>query len=79
MSKAAERAARRHIREKATIDRVIKRGATPPPPPADQPREGATTADGLSVEEQVRKEWGPNKGGLPTFWRELSAVGRRSG
>lgn len=26
-----------------------------------------TTGDGTPVEEQVRKEWDPHKGGLPTF------------
>jgi hypothetical protein len=27
----------------------------------------AVTNDGLSIEEQVRKKWDPQKGGLPTF------------
>ena len=26
-----------------------------------------TTSTGLPVEDQVRKEWDPRKGGLPTF------------
>jgi hypothetical protein len=27
----------------------------------------STTEEGLSIEEQVRKEWDPKKGGLPVF------------
>ena len=74
MSNAAERAVRRHIREKATIDRLVK-GVRRPSPASDvQPTQGSTTSTGLPVEEQVRKQWSPNKsGGLPTFWRDPPA------
>jgi hypothetical protein len=60
---------RRHVREKATIDHLVNDLYTPKPPPAAEKRTvpGSTTSTGLSVEEQVRKEWDPRKGGLPIF------------
>src|SRR5271170_789285 len=59
------RTRRRHVREKATIDHLVRavyskadeRGTTHPP----------VTASGLSVEEQVRKQWHPGLGGLALF------------
>ena len=59
------RTRKRHGREKATIDHLVrilysgaeKRGTTHSP----------MTASGLSVEEQVRKEWHPGLGGLALF------------
>ena len=56
---------RRHRREKATIDHLVDQ--TYAPPSADNDIKGATTDEGLSIEEQVRKKWGPGNGGLPTF------------
>jgi hypothetical protein len=73
VSNTAERAIRRHIREKATIDRLIKGTRKPSQPSAEQADQGATTSTSLSVEAQVRKKWGPDKGGLPTFWRDPPA------
>jgi hypothetical protein len=72
---AADRAARRHVREKATVDRLVKGiKRRPEPSRAEQEQQdGATTSTGLPVEDQVRKEWGPGKGGLPTFWPEPPA------
>ena len=66
-----KRALRRHRRERATIDHLIDQGID------GQVRKGRvhspTTECGLPVEEQVRKEWDPKKGGgLPTF---LARVG----
>ena len=67
MAKAPERTRRRHVREKATIDHLVqdvyKRN------PADKKYRGhsSTTSSGLPVEDQVRKEWDPRKGGLPIF------------
>jgi len=56
---------RRHRREKATIDHLVDEVYE------DKPAEGhlhsPTTDSGLPVEGQVRKEWDPKKGGLPTF------------
>jgi hypothetical protein len=60
---------RSHVREKSVIDHVARELFKPPPEPAAErsDRPGATTDTGLPVEEQVRKEWDPSKGGLPTF------------
>lgn len=56
---------RRHQREKTTIDHLVDEVYQ------QKPEEGhmrsPTTDDGLPVEDQVRKEWDPKKGGLPTF------------
>lgn len=61
---------RRHIREKSVIDHVARELFAPKPETAagngTEPP-GSTTQTGLPVEEQVRKEWDPGKGGLPTF------------
>jgi hypothetical protein len=54
-----------HRREKATLDHLVTSigdsmaggGRVHPP----------TTSSGLIVEEQVRKAWTPNQGGLPIF------------
>jgi hypothetical protein len=52
-------------RDKATIDHLVQEVYE------DKPEQGGvqspTTNTGLPVEEQVRKEWDPKKGGLPTF------------
>jgi hypothetical protein len=70
----ADRAVRRHIREKATIDRLVKGVRKPAPAPDAPPAPSSTTSTGLPVEDQVRKKWSPNKGGgLPTFWRDPPA------
>ena len=60
---------RRHVREKSVIDHVARDVVKPSPePPAEKSDHPNSTAEtGLPVEEQVRKEWDPNKGGLPTF------------
>jgi len=56
---------RRHRRDKATIDHLVDEVYEVRP--ADGHRQSPTTDSGLPVEEQVRKEWDPKKGGLPTF------------
>ena len=58
-------ARRRHLQEKETIDHVArlcerKSGSVRTP-------HSATTHTGLTVEEQVRKTWGPHMGGLAIF------------
>jgi hypothetical protein len=74
MTNSAERAVRRHIREKATIDRLVRGVRKPGTPSDEQPTQSPTTTTGLPVEEQIRKKWTPNKGGgLPTFWRDPPA------
>ena len=51
--------------DKATIDHLVEEMYE------DRVEEGRvqspTTDNGLPVEGQVRKEWGPKKGGLPIF------------
>ena len=56
---------KRHRREKATIDHLVDQmyDETPTEGQVKNP----TTDSGLPVEEQLRKEWDPKKGGLPTF------------
>ena len=56
---------RRHRREKATIDHLVDRVFEPEP--REQHQQPGMTENGASVEEQVRKEWDPRKGGLPIF------------
>ena len=59
------RTRKRHVREKATIDHLVRavyskadeRGTIHSP----------MTASGLSVEEQVRKQWHQGLGGLALF------------
>ncbi len=56
---------RRHQREKATIDHLADQVYEEKPPEGHL--QSPTTDRGLPVEEQLRKEWDPKKGGLPTF------------
>ena len=69
MSTDRDATRRRHVRDKSVIDHVARELFKPPPEPAAQKsnRPSPTTDTGLSVEEQIRKEWDPSKGGLPTF------------
>jgi hypothetical protein len=58
-------ARRRHLQEKATIDHVARlcdrKGGD------EGTAHSAMTQTGLTVEEQVRKKWGPHMGGLAIF------------
>jgi hypothetical protein len=60
---------RRHVRDKSVIDHLARELYHSKPEPASEKTTGpsGTTDTGLSVEDQVRKEWDPKKGGLPTF------------
>jgi hypothetical protein len=62
-----ERAQKRHLRDKAVIDHLVRDGVGVPSPWSRGVRHGARTASGVPVQEQVRKEWTPDKGGLPIF------------
>jgi len=64
MAEAPSRTQRRHVREKATIDHLVMYE----PKTADEKHteRSPTTSTGRS-EDQVRKEWDPRKGDLPTF------------
>ena len=68
MPNASERALQRHTRDKSIIDRVARNVPKPKVRDNEQPKRSPTTSTGLPVEDQVRKEWDPRKGGgLPTF------------
>jgi hypothetical protein len=69
MAKARDRTDRRHVREKATIDHLVQDVFGPKTSDEEHTGRSPTTPTGLPVEDQVRKEWDPRKGGLPTFWR----------
>jgi hypothetical protein len=69
MAKARGRTQRRHVRDKATIDHLVQDVYEPKvPEEAEHTTRSPTTSSGLPVEDQVRKEWDPRKGGLPTFF-----------
>jgi hypothetical protein len=70
MPKDIDARRRRHTREKSVIDHLAREMYKPKSEKkATQERHPkAVTSDGLSVEEQVRKEWDPRKGGLPIFY-----------
>jgi hypothetical protein len=55
------------VREKATIDHLVQDVYKPNPLEETHASHSPTTSTGLPVEDQVRKEWDPRKGGLPTF------------
>jgi len=63
---AETRTVRRHLRDKATIDQVIKGVCAPETAEGAPSIHSPTTPSGQPVEDQVRKEW---NGGLPTFCR----------
>ena len=65
MAASPDRTMKRHIREKAVIDNVAKDVHEPKPADDGPAVHSPTTSTGLPVEEQVRKEWDPSKGGLP--------------
>ena len=67
MAKAPERTQRRHVRDKATIDHLVQDVYKPKPADKKHREHNPTTSSGLPVEDQVRKEWNPRKGGLPVF------------
>ena len=68
MPNASERAQQRHTRDKSIIDRVARNVREPKAPNNEQPKRSPTTLTGFPVEDQIRKEWDPRKGGgLPTF------------
>jgi hypothetical protein len=67
MAEARGRTQRRHVREKATIDHLVREVYELKAPDEKHTERSPTTSTGLPVEDQVRKEWDPRKGGLPTF------------
>jgi hypothetical protein len=67
MATARGRAQRRHVRDKATIDHLVRDVYEPEAPDEKHTVRSPTTSTGLPVEDQVRKEWDPRQGGLPVF------------
>jgi hypothetical protein len=67
MAKSLDRTAKRHIREKAVIDHLVKEQRKPKPADEKPTIQNPNTSTGLPIEEQVRKKWDPRKGGLPVF------------
>ena len=50
------------------VEHVARNVPQPKTPDNKQPERSPTTSTGLPVEDQVRKEWDPRRGGgLPTF------------
>jgi len=69
MANASERTLRRHLRDKATIEQVAKGVHAPETVVEGEPAvQSPTTSTGLPVEDQVRKKWDSDKGGLPIFY-----------
>ena len=62
---------RRHIRDESIIDHLARKLYDPKGKEEEKASgtQDSTTETGLSVEDQVRKEWNPGKGGLPVFLR----------
>ncbi len=78
MAKSLDRTVKRHIREKAVIDYLVKDGRDPKPADGEPTVHSPNTSTGLPV-EQVRKEWNPRKGGLPAFVDNASLSGMECG
>jgi hypothetical protein len=70
MPESPDRIKRRHVREKAVIDHLVDKVFEPAASIDEQVDHSPTISTGQSVEEQVRKEWNPDKGGLPIFSRK---------
>jgi len=66
----SDRMKRRHVREKTVIDHLADKMFEPETSIDGQPNHAPTTSTGLPIEEQVRKEWNPRKGGLPILNRK---------
>jgi len=70
MPVSPDRMKRRHVREKVVIDHLADK-VFEPAASIDEPAiHSPATSTGLPVEEQVRKEWNPRKGGLPILCRK---------
>ena len=70
METARGRAQRRHVREKATIDHLVRNVYEPKTPDDRHTQRHPTTSIGLPIEDQVRKEWKGRPCADPAiFWR----------
>jgi len=70
--KPRERTQRRHVREKATIDHLVRDVYEPKTPDVKHTERGPTTSTGLPVEDQVRKEWKAALARIPRFFGVLA-------
>jgi len=80
MEKTRERARRRHVREKATIDHLVQDVYEPEASDEKHAHRSSTTSTGLPVEDQVCKEWDPRKRAphlLPYAMTDLSRLRKR--
>jgi hypothetical protein len=71
------RAQRRHVREKATIDHLVRDVYEPKTPDEKHTERRPTTSTGLPVEDQVRKEWKAALARIPRFFgvkRQITSV-----
>ncbi len=62
---------RRHVRDESVIDHLARKMYDPKGKEDEKTNgiQNSETETGLSVEDQVRKEWDSGKGGLPVFLR----------
>jgi hypothetical protein len=67
MAKARERTQRRHVREKATIDHLVRDVYEPKAPDEKHTDRSPTTSSGLPIEDQVRQ--GSSRGRPSSFFR----------
>src|SRR6266404_3564998 len=77
METARGRAQRRHVREKATIDHLVRDVYEPKTPDEKHTKRRPTTSTGLPVEDQVRKEWKAALARIPRFFgdkRQITSV-----
>jgi hypothetical protein len=77
METARGRAQRRHVREKATIDHLVRDVYKPKTPDEKHTERRATTSTGQPVEDQVRKEWKAALARIPRFFgdkRQITSV-----
>ena len=71
------RAQRRHVREKATIDHLVRDVYEPKTPDERHTERRPTTSTGLPIEDQVRKEWKAALARIPRFFgdkRQFTSV-----
>ena len=75
--KPRERTQRRHVREKATIDHLVRDVYEPKTPDEKHTERSLTTSTSLPVEDQVTKEWKAALARIPRFFgdkRQITSV-----
>ena len=77
METARGRAQRRHVREKATIDHLVRDVYEPKTPDEKHTDRRPTASTGKPVEDQVREEWKAALARIPRFFgdkRQIASV-----